>query len=417
MALNSDFEHMILSWIVQTNNKDILTKLKKGYFHDPEHKKLYDVLTKHVKTYNNIPNFSILADYYPDDSDWSELCHDLVLPVDDQKYIETKIDQHIKQESLKELLTRYLPDIKDGKDRFPQLLTGLEEISAMSSTADNFEGVFLEDSVIDLQAAVGHPTFIDSLNAMTSAGGFYSPQLVIFLGGPKSFKTGLLINLAVEYAYDGMRVFYADFENGIAEMQVRQQQCVLKCTEEDLDSKAMRKKWMTERKVMAANGGSLYIRSFIARKDTMRTVESEIDRLIKQKKWKPDVIVIDYLDIVGSANVSKDMQRRLSIQDNYLTAVSLNKKYGAFTFSISKVKQSAYDKKDFSISDFGEDAEKVYNAHAAFAFMRDEDDHKFHRARIAPLVQRRGKSYGKDDCWLGIDETRQLIWEEEPDLF
>jgi KaiC/GvpD/RAD55 family RecA-like ATPase len=250
---------------------------------------------------------------------------------------------------------------------------------------------------------------------MTSAGGFYSPQLIIFLGGPKTFKTGLLINLATEYALDGLNVFYADFENGADELLVRFQQCLCECTEDDLEKEEFRKMYKSRKKAIKTAGGGIYLRSFYARVDSMKSVEKEIDLLIKAEEFIPDVIFIDYLDIVGTSDPYVH-ERRLIIQDNYLRAVSLNKKYDCFTFSISRVKQSGFDKTKLGVGDMGEDSEKVYNAHAVFSYVRDENDRRANMARISSLVQRKGESYGRDDCWVEIDESRQSMWEVEPGL-
>lgn len=413
--MHDNLQELVLGWVIQTQNEEALTYLKKSFFVDPIDKEILEALQSHFAVYKKIPHTKVLMEYASDDPDWKKRVSSLLIPISEEKFIQDKFNAFVKKEEFKQALTKYLPDYQKGRDIYDRFYRDIEKVVNINLGCSDLKGVFLTESNINLSKVQGYPTFLKSLNNMTKAGGFYAPQLIVFLKGPKTFGTGLLLNLAVEYAYSGLRVFYADFENGKEELLVRLQQTVLQLPEEELELPENKKEFKKHLKAINDNGGDVYIRSFMARVDSMKDVEREIDLLAKDE-WIPEVIILDYLDIVGTDdNYVHD--RRLVIQNNYLRAVALNKKYDAFTFSISKVKQSAYKKDKFSIEDFGEDAEKAYNAHAAFAFVRDEEDMRHHRARISAVVQRKGKSYGTDDCWLEIDENTHSIIEIKPGLY
>jgi len=415
--MTDNLQELVLGWVIQTKNTDALQYLKKSHFNDPTHKEIITIIQDYYKSYGKIPSFKLLLEYtVTDRDDLKEAVAALTIPKDEEKAIQDLFNGFIKKQEFKSVLNKYLPEYQKGRDVYSSLYTDIEKIININIGGSDLQGIFLEKSNIDVEKIYGNPTFLQSLNDMTSAGGFYAPQLIVFLGGPKTFKTGLLINLAVEYAYAGKKVFYADFENGLREMRTRLQQCVCHCTEDELVLPKWRKFYKKNKQLINDIGGGVYLRSFFGRIDSIKSIEKDIDTLIKVEKWVPDILIIDYLDIVGASDHNL-RERRLIIQDNYIRTVALNQKYDCFTFSISKVKQTAYNKDRYTIEDFGEDAEKAYNAHAAFAFVRDQDDFQAHRARISALVQRRGESYGKDDCWLEIDESRHRIEEIDPGVF
>jgi len=414
--MSENLQELILHWIIQTGNTEVIQHVNKSFFEHPDHAKIFEAIETHHKLYNQIPNIPIILEYGDAlDDDWYNTCCLFLEPLNSPDFVAEKLNVFIKTGQFKDLMSKMVPDIQSGKDVYGDMLSKFEKIAAIDVGNTKLSGVFIEDAEISVEKEKGHPTFLPALNEMTSVGGFYSPQLIIFLGGPKTFKTGFLINLGVNYAYDGLKVFFADFENGQEELTRRVQQCVCECTVDELYTDEMKQVYKDQKEILAEAGGVFYVKSFKPRIDGINTLDAEIAALAQEKGWIPDVLIIDYIDIMGSG-VKQLQERRHVIQNNYLGVVALNKKYGMMTFSVSKAKQSAYKKKKFDVDDFAEDSEKVYNTHAAFGFLRDETDHQYHRARIMPIVQRSGISRGKDDCWIEIDETRQTVIELDPSI-
>jgi len=415
--MSENLQELVLHYIIQTGSTEVIGHLRKSMFEHPDHAKIFEAIESHLKLYNEVPNIPIILEYGDStETEWYDACTRFLTPLNSPEYVAAKLNHFIKTGQFRDLMDKVVPEIKDGKDVYGELLSQFEAIASIDVGNTKLSGDFIEDSEIDFDFKEGHPTFLPALNKMTAAGGFYSPQLIVFLGGPKTFKTGFLINLGVNYAYDGMKVFFADFENGQEELKRRVQQCICRSTVDDLYSNEMRDEYKDQKEIINEAGGKFYIKSFTPRVDGMRTLDAEIAAISQEKGWIPDILIIDYLDIMGSDIKGGDHERRHIIQSNYMGAVGLNKKYGMFTFSVSKAKQSAFKKKSLDEEDFAEDSEKVYNTHAAFGFMRDATDHQFHRARIKPIVQRSGVSRGKDDCWIEIDEEKQMVIELDPSI-
>lgn len=255
------------------------------------------------------------------------------------------------------------------------------------------------------------PTFLTSLNKMTGLGGFYSPQLIILMGGPKSFKTGVLLNLAVGYTRDGYNVYYADAENGQFKIRDRAKQAMLHVTSKELYSgefDSVLTQIVDKFKHFGADFRADY---YPAHTKTMNDVEAELDYLRDTFNWEPDLIIYDYLDLFDAIDY-RIKDKRLQIQAVYHDAIRMQKKRNLFGFSATQVGRDAVKKKVITITDFAEDFGKAANCHAAFALMRDDIEEAAGLMRIEPIAQRDGVKAGLGyACFLEVDEARMMIAE------
>lgn len=239
------------------------------------------------------------------------------------------------------------------------------------------------------EVMMGHPTFLQGLNKMTAAGGFYAPQHILFVGGPKAFKTGTLITLAVEYARSGLNVFFADAENSIGSIKTRIKQCLLECERQEVVG--YKRELLDIYSRIKRFGGDIYSHHF-TRGSTLDAVALEIDRLSVEEDWRPQVIFYDPIYKFSSTNkYIKDETLRL--QDLNAHAGRLNDKYNMFSFTAAKIKASAVHKFVIKQNDLALDFAGNYDAHAIFAINRTEFEEAAGFARITAVSQREGIGY------------------------
>lgn len=405
MKFNSYTQKIILAYLYNYKSYTAFKYLKPEFFIDPDVNSLCTHIQHFLTKYSEIVDVDYILSYAEDGEydTWEDI---LTYPV---KYSEKErwfdlASKFIQQKSLVHILQK-----QGGKSQevdIVKIYTSLGSIVSLDLNEDNsaISGEYIERSDISVKLIHGNPTYIPELNNLTKAGGFYSPQLIIFLGGPKSFKTGFLLNLAVNHALDGLKVLYADFENGKEELTTRLQQCMCQCSEEDLQTDKNRRIFRDVSREIEEAGGSVHLKCFYGRKDSINKVDHYIGDLIAKDEWKPDVIIYDYMDIIGEST-----DRRLGSQYNYIYAININKKYSTFSYSISKVTRDAIEKGDIKAMHIAEDTEKLYNAHAIFALNVDSEDRQSNRMRITSIYQRRGKSQTRDQCWLNINFDTETI--------
>jgi len=237
----------------------------------------------------------------------------------------------------------------------------------LGSTAIEESGVFIVKDPKKLHSSIpkGIPTFIPQLNSVMDAKGFFSPQNIVLMAPPKGFKTGTLLNFCKHWVMRGKKIYYADWDNGLSVLvQIME-------------------------KIQRMTGGELRLDEFQAKKDSMTDVDSRLEYLKFEYGFEPDIIIYDYIDLAGVSD--RDIKdRREKIQHNYYEAVNINKRRGTFSITVSKVKQSAFKKDPIDLEDFGEDSEKAYNAHAAFALVSTPEEKKLGLARFQVVLQRQG---------------------------
>jgi len=254
------------------------------------------------------------------------------------------------------------------------------------------------------------PTYLHTLNKMTSTRGFYSPQLIIFMGAPKSFKTGTALNLAINLTRDGERVYYVDCENGEDRILDRFYQGMLESTwseysSGDLDD--VLEEMVEKFKVM---GGDFRTDYYPAHTKSSADVQERLEKLALEG-WTPTVIIWDYLDLMKCEDKSIK-EKRLIIQAVYHDAIRLHKRWGIFGISPSQVNKEAVNKTVIDMTNFSEDFGKAANCHAAFALCRTPDEKEAGVMRIVPVAQRDGVAqHSNYACFVRVDEGKMSVKE------
>ena len=336
----------------------------------------------------------------------------------DVPFLNETIVNFAKRQLTRRLLVDYAGKVSELNDEdYTRLMVEMKKISSIGEqTAQTIPGRYLFKDFTTERAAKtdATPFFLKSINRMTAAGGFYSPQLIIFLAAPKGFKTGTILSGAVDFAImQQKKVLYCDTENGIQALTDRAYQRMVNCTFDELVSGEYDDRLQESSKLCMANGGEIRFEYFPAGVSTLDDVEARMIELADDG-FKPEIIVYDYFDKFGVSDKTI-REKRLKIQNIYDHAIRLNVKYGTFAISVSQVKQSAVGEAIIDMTDFAEDFGKAANCHAAFAICRTRYELDNGYAHIIPVAQRQGSRYKPgNECFVRIDEDRMLV-EELPE--
>lgn len=430
-----DFQEEILKFILQTKEgKKYADLLEKELWDAPTNQIVFELYSGYLKKFKGIPSKVTLMEFFDRElkkKKGEKITKDvydalerqinyLYSPYEsDTGLIRASIIEFAQRKKAKNLFRDNADKLAEGDDEFFRRLVkdmnAVVKISEELVDRHEYRSGFV---LREFTEAVFHqmdedvtPTFLRSLNKMTSAGGFYSPQLIILMGAPKSFKTGVLLSLCKEFVRDGKKVYYADTENGEKAIKLRFYQSVMECKRSEFREKTIREETKELISRFGMMGGDMQIGFYPAGSNTLDDVDEELQWLKDEYNWEPDLIVYDYLDLFKSAN--KDLkEKRFQIQDVYHHAVRINKKRKTFSISVSTVNKNAVNKAVIDITHFGEDFAKAYNCHAAFAICRLPEEVDAGVARILPVAQREGVEYkGVNTCFVEFDQEHAMVRE------
>jgi len=423
-----EFQADVLSQLIANQEfKGFIKDVSPELFTEPEHKFIMSVLREYNSKYKSVPTLTNLLQFVNNNSqstiDLSDIEGVLQLlynrKVEDVPLLRDTVIDKVKEQRLKNLIKGSIGQpITDN-----QISSMLHELTSIDRLGKNIEErpkpIRVTANLIlpDRFQSKAYPTYIHGLNALTTKGGFAPPELITFLSAPKSFKTGTLINLAKGYVTDGLKVFYADFENGAENILMRFEQCLTGATYEEMQEGIYDDISLQQMAKITKLGGEFIIQSYQANIHTLDDVEADILAL-KEMGVDIQLVCYDYLDLAKCADktITQDTHK---IQHIYHHAISLNKKHNMFSITPSQVNRSAVNKENIDMTDFARDFGKAMNVHAAFAIMRTDDESDKGIARIGTVVQRMGKRPTKNknnQVYIQIDENTMQVTEiDSPD--
>lgn len=427
-----EFQSELLKFLVQDKaGKKYISFLDSSIFDIAENGIAFDVIQGFFKKYNNRPSKSDILEFFAiqtkeTTANIPKEAYNLIENSlkeafntynGNNDFIKERITETYQLKLMKDLFADKMLDLKDGtNDVVLEIYKSAKKIKNLSNQdeeEENNKGTFALS-----EFRIGHrneievtPTHYDSLNRLTSKGGFYSPQLIVLMGAPKAFKTGTALNVAMGLVRSGKKVYYVDCENGEERIKDRFYQAMLEATWEEYDSGRLDSTLSEMVKKFSIMGGDFRSDYYPAHTKSIADVEDNLQAIEEECGWTPDVIVYDYLDLMMAEDY-KIKDKRLIIQAVYHDAIRLQKRRNIFGISLSQVNKEAVNKPVIDMTGFAEDFGKAANCHAAFALCRTEDEKEAKVMRIVPVVQRDGVSQaGGNACFVEVDEGSMRVSE------
>lgn len=429
-----EFQAEVLKFLAQTKEaKKYLPALESALFDLPESKFIFELIVGYWKDYKGSPALANMLEYFHKEAVKAKMDVKVRKHIEDQiRAVYRPMDCHLPQlrESLiehvqfkmaKNMFTENFDKLGEGVHVFKEIRKSIQQILELeqriggkqSDPKDRFLFQSYSEDIFK-QISQGLPTYLEKLNGMTAKGGFAAPELIIFMGAPKSFKTGFLLNVLMPYVRNGKKVFYADCENGENAMKVRCAQYMAEASIEEIrNDKALKELLRESFMRYGQRGGEMHIKKYQAYVSCVADIEADLDELQEEFAWTPDIIAIDYIDLLEPNN-KKITEKRLKIQATYFDVKNMNDRRNTLTFSLSQVGKNAVDKKVINIKDFAEDFGKAANCDGAFAICQTPQERKVGIARVIPVVQRQGIQYtgsAKDTCHVKIEYAKQRVRE------
>jgi len=310
-------EQTILSGVlyIEDYSRKVMPFLKEEYFRDDGQRVTLKLIQDYVNKYNNAPTKEALAIDLTQAMGLSqaefdsavEVIQNLDKPDVDTEWLTDQTELFVQDKALYGGLMDAL-SIADGRSegvsrgQIPKLLEEALAVSFDSTVGHDF----LDDAEERFQfyhtKAEKVPFSLDSLNNITR-GGFERKTLNIFLAGTNVGKSLIMTHLAADYLMSGFNVLYITMEMSDKKIAQRIDANLLDVAMDELLEipKATFDKKME--RLRSRQPGRLVVKEFPTASAHTGHFRHLINELRIKKNFKPDVIIVDYLNICASARV------------------------------------------------------------------------------------------------------------------
>ncbi len=339
-------QRLILSLIA--GNRDLMALcsgiMKPSYF-DPSLKKTVKFMQEYFDKYKDIPKVqtiraetgSVIEDSGP-------------IARADMQYVSEEVEAFCKERAVIEAMTVTCPEHLK-KEEYGKIIDVFKEAISISLSKDSGMDYFKDPEARLRETLINHPKISTGWTDLDDelGGGLGRQELVLFAANSGGGKSMTMLNLARNLLAQGLNGVYISLEMAEGVVSKRMDSMISHISQENL----LKELEKVALKINQASSGMG--RFFIKRMPENRTnishIRSYLTHLEQQHGFRPDFIVIDYVDIMGTTNkISLD---NLFIKDKYVTEEirSLGFDYDCVMISASQLGKHAPE------------AEKLVQAH------------------------------------------------------
>jgi hypothetical protein len=134
----------------------------------------------------------------------------------------------------------------------------------------------------------------------------------------------------------------------------------------------------------------LQLRTYPAGVLTVSEIRAQL-RLLQVKGWYPDVVLVDYADIMGDNNNLPDKDFRHRNNERWVGLRGLSQEYHCLVLTATQAAATSYAKRTITLSDFSEDKRKYGHVTAFYSLNQTAQEKELGLMRIGELIVREGE--------------------------
>jgi replicative DNA helicase len=407
--------------------RKVIPFLKRDYFIDNNEKIVYDKIKNFIDEYNVIPAKDALVIAAQNDKSLNEdqykeiveLIHDLE-PTDHNKdWLYKETEKFCKDKAIYNAILQSI-SIIDGRDKarsedgIPQLLQ-----DALGVCFDNNVGHDYIESA-DKRYEFYHrvesrvPFDLEYFNKITN-GGMPNKTLNVCLAGTGVGKSLFMCHVAASVLAQGKNVLYITLEMAEERIAERIDANLMNITMDQL--KDLPKSIFDNRieKIRAKTEGTLIIKEYPTTGAHTGHFKALLNELQLKKQFKPDLIVIDYLNICassrfkGGSNINSYTLIKSIAEELRGLAVEEN----VPILSATQTTRGGYGNTDVELTDTSESFGLPATVDFMFALISTEDMEKMNQLMVKQLKNRYNDPTTNKRFVIGVDRAKMKLYDLE----
>ena len=408
----------------------VIPYLNNDLFADKHNKKIIELLQKYFTKYGRKPTSTELSVFLNSDklkesyvsvkSNTDTITEDI-----DYNTLLDHTERFLKLQGFQNTLLSIAENWESVTDKedLISFYNNVEKIIGYSLRSSEGHNYFddLEKHIDDLLTETNHiSTGLDWVDRLLG-GGFLQEgrAMYIFAGETNVGKSIFLHNMAVNIMKQNKKVLLFSLEMSEQMYNIR-----ITSTIAQLDNKTLKnnvediKKGALNFRMMRPDAG-LIVKEYPPNSITPAVLKTYTKQIISTKKFKPDAIVVDYLNLLTSdgnnsyekiKNISEQL-RALSyeFQCPVITATQLNR--SGYSGAGSSTQAQVYDQRGPGMSSVSESYGTGATADAVFGLFRTDQDKEDNAIHLNIMKNRFGNNSGVTR--LGVDYRTMTVFEDE----
>jgi replicative DNA helicase len=358
-------ERIVISNLIfnEAYTRKIIPFLKNDYFSDYNERTLYGIINTYFQKYNSPPSIEALAIELSNASinekafkECKEIISGLKKEDSELQWLVDQTEAFCQDKAIYNAISKsiHILDDKTGKETkgsIPQILSDALAVSFDTNIGHDYFDDADEQYAYYHQKTAKIPFNIDFLNKITDGGVDAEGTLNIILGGIHAGKTLTMCHLAAGYLTAGKNVLYISME--MSEKKIRER---IDANLLDIPIAELRTvpKEMYDRKIARIKSktiGKLKVKQYPTSGASSANFRYLISELKQKQKFFPDVVIIDYINICGSASVKRSIGSY-----EYIKAIAEELRGLAIELGIPFWSATQVTRGNLTSSDFGMDA-------------------------------------------------------------
>ena len=424
-------ETMILKELVYNEDfsRKVLPFIKPEYFTDKKEKIIFNEVRDFILKYNSNPTYESLnisinnkPDVREEDvKDIREILSDInenKTPEPNQTWLIGQTEKFCQEKALYNAVLESISIMdnksKKSKGAIPEILSEALAVTFdphvghdyIDDTEERFESYHKKESKI--------PFMLDYFNEITN-GGLPKKTLNIILGGTGVGKTLVMCDLTCGYLLQGFNVLYITMEMAEEKIAERVDANLLNVDLVDLVNLPKDLYMKKIENLKSKVTGKLIIKEYPTASASVINFRSLLAELNLKRNFKPDVIIVDYLNICASSRVkpSNNINSYTYIKMIAEELRGMAVEYNVPLISATQVNRTGYSSSDVDLTDTSESFGLPATADFMFAIISTEDLEKLNQLMVKQLKNRYNDPTKNKRFVIGIDRAKMKLYNVE----
>ena len=397
--------------------------MKAEYFEFPSHQKFYSVIKTHYDSYKNLPTDDQILEAIKDIKTSNELMGDYrdeltsinsldTSAIDNSEYLLDKVEDFAKAEAMKGAIINSIEILKNTKPNFSEIESELRSALSINRNVDLGIDYFTDvderwERLTTESVNAEFRTPFETINTDLE-GGMAAKEMAMVVAPPGVGKSLFLANQAVRSCMDGKNVLYISLE--MSEDRVAQrldsiftriEQRQLKSRIEDL------KKRLDTVSTQVSNRGKLIIKEFPTKRCTISTLRAFLNQLNNYSQFVPDVIIVDYLELLSTDTQAKEYQAQERLAQELR---GLATEYKCLVWTATQTNREGKKVNLITDAELADSYGKIRVCDLAFSINQSEQEFDERKARLYLMKSRNGRA--RFCVPVKIDYDRLVIVED-----